>query len=195
LEELVADPTISFPSVADAVSWFEDNHETSEGIWLKIGKGEAGGGTVSYDEALDVALCFGWIDGQKRSLDDSYWLQRFTPRRTRSKWSKRNCGKAEALIACGDMRPPGLREVEAAKKDGRWDAAYHGSATSEVPADLQAALDADPEAAAFFATLSRTNRYAILYRVGDAKRPQTRAARIAKFVDMCRQHETIHPQR
>ena len=149
--------------------------------------------TVSYAEALDVALCFGWIDGQKRPLDDDYWLQRFTPRKPGSKWSKINRGKAEALITAGRMRPAGLREVEAAKADGRWAAAYDGQGTATVPDDLRQALDADEDAAAFFATLNRANRYAILYRIHEARKPQTRAARIARFVAMLRDHQTVHP--
>jgi uncharacterized protein YdeI (YjbR/CyaY-like superfamily) len=140
-----------------------------------------------------VALCYGWIDGQKRPLDEEYWLQRFTPRKARSKWSKINCGKVDALIEAGRMRPAGLREVEAARADGRWDAAYAGQATADVPEDLQRALDADDKAAEFFATLDRGNRYAILYRVQEAKRPETRAKRIEKFVAMLRAHETVHP--
>lgn len=191
----MADPVISFESVDAAVAWFEANHETLDGIWLKIAKRGETESTVSYDEALDIALCFGWIDGQKKPLDDQYWLQRFTPRRARSKWSKRNCGKVETLTAAGSMRSAGLREVEAAKADGRWDAAYEGQSKSTVPDDLRAALDADPEASAFFETLSSVNRYAILYRVGDAKKPETRAARIAKFVTMCHNGETVHPQK
>jgi uncharacterized protein YdeI (YjbR/CyaY-like superfamily) len=191
----VADPTISFATIADATAWFEGNHQTSDGIWLKIAKGAHAGSTVNYGEALDIALCFGWIDGQKKSLDDRYWLQRFTPRRPRSKWSKRNCGKAEDLIAAGAMRAAGLREVAAAKSDGRWDAAYAGPANATVPDDLRAALDADPQASAFFETLNGANRFAILYRIGDAKKPETRAARIAKFVAMCHNHETVYPVR
>ena len=130
---------------------------------------------------------------QKRPLDEQYWLQRFTARKARSRWSKINRDRAEALIATGRMRPAGLGEVERARQDGRWDAAYAGQATAEVPQDLQRALDADPEAAAFFATLDRANRYAVLYRVQDAKREATRAARIEKFVEMLRNHETLHP--
>lgn len=189
------DPTISFSTLANCVAWFEENHESSRGIWLKIAKGVHAGSTVSYDEALDVALCFGWIDGQKRPLDGEFWLQRFTPRRARSRWSKRNREKAEVMIAAGSVRPAGLREIEAARADGRWDAAYEGQKTAAVPDDLRVALDADPEASAFFETLNGANRYAILYRVGDAKKPETRAARIAKFVAMCHNHETVHPQK
>ena len=161
--------------------------------WLKFAKKGAAESTISYRQALDVALCHGWIDGQKRSMDEHYWLQRFTPRKARSRWSKINCAKAEALIADGRMQAGGLREVEAAKADGRWEAAYPGQAKADVPEDLQAALDADPEAGAFFGSLDRGNRYAILYRVHDAKRPETRARRIAMFVAMLHAHETVHP--
>jgi uncharacterized protein YdeI (YjbR/CyaY-like superfamily) len=190
--EVDGQPVIAFATVADCEAWYEQHHGSQPGFWLKIAKGAHAGTTIGYAEGLDVALCFGWIDGQKRPLDDVYWLQRFTRRRARSKWSAVNCAKATALIARGAMRPAGLAEVERARADGRWDAAYSGSRTATVPDDLAAALDADPGAKAFFATLSSANRYAILYRVQDAKRPETRAARIAKFVEMCRNHETIH---
>jgi uncharacterized protein YdeI (YjbR/CyaY-like superfamily) len=138
-------------------------------------------------------LCHGWIDGQARPMDEQYWLQRFTPRTRRSRWSKINRAKAEALISEGRMKSAGLREVEAAKADGRWEAAYPGQADASVPEDLQAALDDDPEAAAFFASLNRGNRYAILYRVHEAKRPETRKRRITTYVAMLHAHETIHP--
>jgi uncharacterized protein YdeI (YjbR/CyaY-like superfamily) len=184
---------VSFPSGEAFAAWLDAEHEQSPGIWLKIAKKEAGVPTVSYDEAVDVALCFGWIDGQKRGLDDQYWLQRFTPRKPRSKWSKINCARADRLIEAGQMRPRGRAEVEAARSDGRWAAAYAGQRSATVPADLQAALDADPVARDFFTTISSQNRYAIIYRVGDAKRPETRAARIAKYVAMLHEHQTIYP--
>ena len=184
---------VSFPSAGAFAAWLDAEHERSPGIWLKIAKKGAGVATVSYDEAVDVALCFGWIDGQKRSLDGQFWLQRITPRKPRSRWSKINCARAERLIEAGQLRPRGLAEVEAARADGRWAAAYAGQRAAAVPADLQAALDADPVAGDFFATISSQNRYAILYRVGDAKRPATRAARITKYVAMLHEHRTIHP--
>lgn len=187
-------PVVSFVSVAAWEEWLTANHAGSDGVWLKIAKKDAAEPTVTYPEALDVALCYGWIDGQKNGLDDVHWLQRFTPRRARSRWSRINRDKAAALIVSGRMRPAGLREVEAAKADGRWDAAYAGQRTVDVPPDLAAALAANSEAEAFFGKLSSANRYAILYRVHDAKRPQTRAERIAKFVAMLAAHETIHPQ-
>jgi uncharacterized protein YdeI (YjbR/CyaY-like superfamily) len=162
-------------------------------VWLELAKKGAEG--IAYPEALDVALCYGWIDGQKRPLDETHWLQRFTPRRARSRWSKINCAKAEALIASGRMRAPGLREIEQAKSDGRWESAYASPKNATVPEDLQRALDEHPRAAAFFETLDRTNRYAVLYRVHEAKKPETRAKRIAKFVEMLNAHETVHPPR
>jgi uncharacterized protein YdeI (YjbR/CyaY-like superfamily) len=162
-------------------------------VWLKLAKKDAPEPTISYAEALDIALCFGWIDAQKRGLDGEYWLQRFTPRRQRSKWSKINTDKAEALIAAGRMRPGGLREVEAAKADGRWDDAYAGQRTITVPDDLAQALAANSAAADFFATISNTNRYAILYRISTVKRPETRARKITQFVQMLAEHKTIHP--
>ncbi|MEO3872807.1 YdeI/OmpD-associated family protein [Nonomuraea sp. B12E4] len=186
-------PTIAFPSRAAFEKWLETEHEVSPGLWLKIAKKESGIPSVSYAEALDVALCFGWIDGQKDKFDAEHWLQRFTPRTPRSRWSKVNRGRAEELIAAGSMRPTGLAQIEKAKADGRWEAAYASQKTATVPDDLQAALDADPAAAEFFATLDSRNRYSILYRVGDAKKPATRAARIEKFVAMLREHQKIHP--
>jgi uncharacterized protein YdeI (YjbR/CyaY-like superfamily) len=192
-EQYQGQPMLAFPDPAAWEEWLAAEHASASGLWLKLAKKGCPHRTVSYAEALDIALCFGWIDGQKRPLDDDYWLQRFTPRKPRGKWSKINCGKAEALIAVGRMRPTGLREVEAAKADGRWDAAYEGQSTATVPDDLRQALDADADAAAFFATLDRGNRYAILYRIQEAKKPETRAARIAKFVAMLHDHQTVHP--
>jgi uncharacterized protein YdeI (YjbR/CyaY-like superfamily) len=185
-------PTLPFESAAAWEAWLEAEHARTDGVWLKIAKKDSGVPTVTYEEAVEVALCFGWIDGQMRRFDERFYVQRFTPRRRASRWSKINREKAERLIAAGRMRPAGLAQVEAAKADGRWDAAYEGARTIAVPDDLQAALDANPKAAAFFATLKGSNRYAILYRVGDAKRPETRAKRIAHFVDMLARGETLH---
>jgi uncharacterized protein YdeI (YjbR/CyaY-like superfamily) len=184
---------VRFPSAGAWQDWLESEHARSDGVWLKLAKQQAPEPTISYAEALDVALCFGWVDAQKRGLDNEYWLQRFTPRRPRSKWSKINTEKAGALIAAGRMRPAGLREVEAAKADGRWDAAYAGQRTITVPDDLAQALAANPAAADFFTTISSANRYAILYRIGTVKRPETRARKIAQFVEMLAEHKTIHP--
>lgn len=150
---------------------------------------------LSYAEALDIALAWGWIDGQKRAHDERAWLQRFTPRRPRSTWSKINRDKAEALIRAGKMQPPGLREVERARQDGRWAAAYDSARTSQVPDDLARALAGNKAAVAFFEMLDGANRYAILYRVQTAKKPETRAARIARFLAMLASHETLHPPR
>lgn len=185
-------PVLPFASRQAWQDWLADNHETSAGLWLKIAKRESGLATVSYAEAVEIALCFGWIDGQKRALDEVHWLQRFGPRRPRSKWSKVNREKAEALIGSGQMRPAGLREVELAQADGRWEAAYEGQRTSTVPPDLAAALADNDAAREFFATISGANRYAILYRVADAKRPETRARRIATYVAMLAEHKTLH---
>jgi uncharacterized protein YdeI (YjbR/CyaY-like superfamily) len=190
-EELAGQSVISFATVAECEAWFAEHHTDHPGFWLKIGKVGAAE-TVNYSEALDVALCHGWIDGQKRGYDETYWLQRFTPRGPRSKWSQRNRDKAEALSKVGRMRPAGQAQVDAAKADGRWAAAYAGQKSATVPDDLAAALAADPQAEAFFATLSGANRYAILYRIHDAKKSETRAARIARFVEMCHNHETVH---
>jgi uncharacterized protein YdeI (YjbR/CyaY-like superfamily) len=163
-------------------SWLERDHERAAGIWVKFAKKGRGIPTVTYAEALDVALCYGWIDGLTRSLDEDYYVQRFTPRRPKSKWSQVNTAKAEALIASGRMKPAGLRQVEAAKADGRWAAAYPPASKLTVPEDLQAELERYPNAKEFFAGLDRQNRTAVLYQLLDAKRPETRARRIAKFV-------------
>jgi uncharacterized protein YdeI (YjbR/CyaY-like superfamily) len=184
---------LGFASPVEWETWLAGAHDTSPGIWLKLAKKESGLASVTYAEALDVALCYGWIDGQKDSLDTTYWLQKFTPRRRRSRWSKVNRDKALALIAAGRMRPAGLREVEAARADGRWDAAYESQRGITVPPDLAAALAANADAAAFFGTLDSRNRYAMLYRIGDAKRPETRARRIAQFVEMLAEGRKIYP--
>jgi uncharacterized protein YdeI (YjbR/CyaY-like superfamily) len=185
-------PILFFSLAAECEAWFEGNHAESDGIWVKIAKKGSGVDSVRYPEVLEIALCFGWIDGQRRALDEAHFLQKFTLRRTRSRWSKINRGKAEALIVAGSMRPAGLAQVEAAKSDGRWEAAYEGQAKAAVPDDLQAALDANPAAAEFFAGLDSQNRYAILYRLQDAKRAETRARRLVKFVAMLEREEKLH---
>jgi uncharacterized protein YdeI (YjbR/CyaY-like superfamily) len=182
-----------FSSAAAWREWLSREGESSPGAWIKIAKKGTAERTVSYAEALDVALCFGWIDGQKNGFDDEYWLQRFTPRTPGSKWSKINTEKAEALIEAGQMELGGLREVERAKADGRWDSAYAGQRSATVPDDLRLALDANPAAAAFFETISSANRYAITYRIGAVKRPETRARKIAQYVQMLAEHKTLHP--
>jgi uncharacterized protein YdeI (YjbR/CyaY-like superfamily) len=186
-------PILPFASAAAFEAWLEREHATAGGVWLKIAKKGSGIASVTHAEALDVALCFGWIDGQKRPFDDAWWLQRFTPRKRASRWSQVNRGKVLALIDAGRMQPAGMREVERARADGRWDAAYPGRHGMTVPDDLQAALDADPAASAYFATLDRANRYAVLYRVQDAKRPATRAKRIERYVAMLAAGEKLHP--
>jgi uncharacterized protein YdeI (YjbR/CyaY-like superfamily) len=185
-------PILLFPGPAEFEAWLEERHGESDGIWLKVAKKGAGETTVTYAEALELALCFGWIDSQKRGFDERYFLQRFTPRRPRGRWSKINREKAEALIAAGAMRPAGTAEVEAAKGDGRWEAAYEGQRTAEAPADLRRALEANPAAAEFFAGLDGANRYAILYRLEEAKKPETRERRLRKFVAMLERGERIH---
>jgi uncharacterized protein YdeI (YjbR/CyaY-like superfamily) len=185
-------PILAFASPADWEAWLTEHHQTSKGAWLKFAKKGSGETTVTYGEALEVALCHGWIDSQKGALNEAFFLQRFTPRGPRSKWSKINRDKVEALTQAKRMRPAGLAEAEKAKADGRWEAAYAGQRTITVPEDLQRELDANPEAAAFFATLSSVNRYAILYRIQDAKKPETRARRIETFIGMLERRETVH---
>ncbi len=184
--------------VEDALAWrawLETHHGAKDSVWLVLAKkGTTEPTTLTYDEALEEALCFGWIDGQGRRRDDATSLQRFTPRRRRSTWSKRNVGIAERLVEGGRMRPAGLAEVERAKADGRWEAAYAGPATIEVPPDLAGALAAEPKAQAAFETLSSQNRYAVLYRVTTAKRQDTRERRIRQFVEMLARGDTPHPQ-
>ena len=186
-------PTLFFASAAEWERWLEDNHALRDGVWIRMAKKDAGIESVRYPEVLETALCFGWIDGRREALDERFFLQRYTPRRPRSRWSRINRESAERLIADGRMRPAGLAEVERARADGRWDAAYDGQKRMAVPDDLQRELDARPRAKAFFAQLSSQNRYAILYRLQDAKRPQTRERRLAKFVAMLEAGETIYP--
>jgi len=183
---------MSFASKAVFTAWLAENHDSSDGIWIKIAKKGSGVESVAVTETLDVALCFGWIDGQRKPFDDKFFLQKYTPRRARSKWSKRNVGLVEKLIEAGEMRAPGHAEIERAKADGRWDAAYDSPANMQVPPDLQAELDARPAAAEFFAGLNSTNRYSILYRLHDAKRPETRARRLEQFVAMLERGETLY---
>jgi uncharacterized protein YdeI (YjbR/CyaY-like superfamily) len=186
-------PVIAFDSPSEWEAWLEGNHATSKGLWLKIAKKGAGVETVTYDQALDVALCYGWIDGQKGAFDDRFWVQRFTPRGPRSKWSRINRDRASELLRRGKLKPAGVAEVERAQRDGRWEAAYESQSNSNVPDDLRAALEQHPKAKAFFDTLDRANRYAILYRLGDAKRPETRARRLAQFVAMLEEGRKLHP--
>lgn len=188
-------PVLSFATPRAWSEWLAAHHASSAGVWLAISKKGARSESVTYAQALEVALAWGWIDGQKDRLDETRWLQRFTPRRAKSPWSKINRAKAEALIAAGAMEAPGLVEVDRAKRDGRWERAYDGAASATMPEDLAAAFARNSAASAFFETLDGANRYAILYRVQTAKRPETRAQRITLFVDMCARRETIHAPR
>jgi uncharacterized protein YdeI (YjbR/CyaY-like superfamily) len=184
---------LRFRSARAFETWLRKNHSASDGVWLEIAKAGAPEATISYPDALEIALCYGWIDGQKKAQDAEYWLQRFTPRRARSMWSKANRERAEALIAAGRMQASGQAEIDRAKADGRWDAAYDSARTAAVPPDLQAALDAHPKARAFFSTLNAANRYAVLWRVQTAKKPETRASRIETLVAMLARGEKLHP--
>jgi uncharacterized protein YdeI (YjbR/CyaY-like superfamily) len=184
---------VSFVDAPGWSRWLASHHASSRGVWLKIAKKGSKSASVAYAEALEAALAWGWIDGQKGKLDDAWWLQRFTPRGPKSIWSRINRGKALALIEAGTMKPAGLAEVERAKKDGRWEAAYDSQSRATVPPDLAEALAANPRAARFFETLESYNRYAILFRIHTAKRPETRAARIEKFVAMLAKHVKVHP--
>ena len=175
------------------LSWLRKNHATSSGVWLRIAKKSARVRSVSYLQAVDAALCFGWIDGQKKGDDESYWLQRFTPRSEKSIWSKINREKAIRLIARGQMKAAGLREVERAKRDGRWDGAYDSPSGATIPADFQSVLNKTPRAKAFFATLDSRNRYAVLFRIQTAKKAETRAKRIKQFAEMLSKHKKVHP--
>lgn len=189
------DPIHTFARAKEWTAWLAKHHTVDGGVLLKIAKKGGQVATLTYAEAVEGALAWGWIDGQKWKLDDDCWLQRFTRRTARSPWSKINRAKAQALIDAKQMAAPGLAEVERAKQDGRWEQAYDSAKTSQVPPDLIAALAANPRAAAFFETVSAANRYAILWRVQTAKKAETRAKRIAQFVEMLAKHETLHPGR
>ena len=186
-------PTLSFKGPDQFKSWLSAHHRSSPGIWLRLMKKTSGLASVSYHEALDVALSWGWIDGQLKPLDAESWLRKFSPRGARSMWSKINREKALALIASKQMQPAGLEEVERAKRDGRWGAAYDSPSNAKVPPDLAAALKKAPRAAAFFETLEARNRYAILFRVQAPKKPETRQRKIQELVLMLERGEKIHP--
>lgn len=186
-----AEPTIAFATQQAWEDWLTAEHERTPGLWIKMAKKSSGVQSITHPEALDVALCYGWIDAQRVGFDDVFFLQRFVPRRRQSPWSQINIGNVQRLTDAGRMQPAGIAEVERAKADGRWDRAYQSQRNAEVPPDLRAALDANPQAADFFATLKGTNRYAVLYRIQEAKRPETRARRIATFVDMLARGETL----
>ena len=185
-------PLQPFASKTKWAEWLAKQHDKSDGVWLKFSKKDSGIPSVTYEEAIDVALCYGWIDGQGKGFDDRYWLQKFTPRRPKSIWSKINTEKAERLIASGEMKPAGLRAIEAAKADGRWEAAYASQKNMTVPEDFQAALDKNKIAKAAFAQLKSAERYSFLFRIHNAKKPETRAKRIQQFVGMLEQGEKIH---
>ena len=186
-------PIKPFASKTTWADWLVQQHDKSAGVWLKLAKKDSGIKSITYEEALDVALCYGWIDGQKKGFNDRrYWLQKFTPRGPKSIWSKINTEKAEKLIAGGEMKPAGLAVIEAARQDGRWDAAYASQKNITIPEDFQAALDKNNKAKAFFATLKSAERYSFLFRIHNAKKPETRAKYIQKFVEMLERGEKIH---
>ena len=186
-------PIRTFEGKKDWAVWLDKNHSTSSGVWLKLARKASGIQSVTYDEALEVALCYGWIDGQRKSHDETSFLQKFTRRGPRSIWSKINTEKAQRLIESGKMKPAGQKAVESAKQDGRWDAAYASQSKAVAPEDLQAELDRNTKAKAFFATLDSRNRYAILHRIHTAKKAETRAKRIEQFVRMLEKKEKIYP--
>jgi uncharacterized protein YdeI (YjbR/CyaY-like superfamily) len=186
-------PIIAFSSQGEWEEWLDANGATSNGLWVKIAKKSSGVDTVSYAEAVESAICHGWIDGQAKSFDERFWLQRFTPRSRRSKWSRINRDKASELMEQSRLKPAGVVQVEQARADGRWDAAYEPPSRMTVPADLQRELDRNPSAQAFFTTLDSANRYAILYRIHDAKKSDTRARRIEKYIAMLSAGEKLDP--
>jgi uncharacterized protein YdeI (YjbR/CyaY-like superfamily) len=188
-------PIIAFGSASEWEEWLAAHGKDSQGVWLKFGKAGAPQPSVAKKDAVEIALCHGWIDGQLQRFDDHHFLTRFTPRRPRSKWSAINRETAERLIAAGRMTPAGLAEVERARGDGRWEAAYAPASRAAPPPDLIAALEASPGARQAFEALDAANRYAILYRIEEAARAETRAVRIAKFVAMLERGETLHPRR
>jgi uncharacterized protein YdeI (YjbR/CyaY-like superfamily) len=185
--------TLDFQDPRAWAAWLAKNYGKSAGVWLRMAKKASGLKSVTHSEALEVALCYGWIDGQAKSGDENTWVQKFTPRGKKSIWSKINCAKALALIEAGKMKPAGLAEIERAKEDGRWDRAYDSPRAASVPEDLQAALDGNARATAFFATLNGQNRYAVLFRIQTAKKAETRARRIQQFVEMLARGEKLHP--
>src|SRR5258706_3685560 len=185
-------PILPFASQKKWAEWLAKQHDKSAGLWLKIAKKGSGISSVTYDQALEIALCYGWIDSQQGSFDEKYFLQKFTPRRPKSIWSKINVEKAERLIKGKQMKPAGLKAVETAKKDGRWEKAYDSQKTATVPNDFQAALDKNNKAIAFFAALNSVNRYAILFRIHNAKKAETRVKRIKQFIEMLEKNEKIY---
>jgi uncharacterized protein YdeI (YjbR/CyaY-like superfamily) len=193
MEERRGLPVIPFADAHAWELWLDEHHESAPGVWLKLARKDAQIASITYAQAVELALCFGWIDGQKGAYDERWWLQRFTPRGTRSRWSRINREKAHELEHAGRLRPAGLREVQRARADGRWEAAYESQSRATIPDDLRLELDRDPAARAFFESLESHNRYAILYRLQDAKRPETRARRLQQFMEMLRAGEKLHP--
>jgi len=185
-------PILPFASKKKWTDWLAKQHDKSPGVWLKIAKRDSGIPSVTYDEAVESALCYGWIDGQKKGFDDKYWLQKFTPRGPKSIWSKINTEKVERLIESGEMRPAGLKSIEAAKNDGRWDAAYASQKNISIPDDFHSALDKNKKAKAFFETLKSAERYSFLFRIQTAKKAETRAKRIQQFIEMLERNEKFH---
>jgi uncharacterized protein YdeI (YjbR/CyaY-like superfamily) len=186
-------PLMAFEDQQAWADWLHTNHATSSGLWIRLAKKTSARRSVSYAEAVEVALCYGWIDGQSKRYNETSWLQKFTPRRSRSIWSKTNREKAERLISQGRMQPAGLAEMDRAKQDGRWDAAYDSPRVAMVPAEFQAALERNPRASTFFRTLNSRDRFAILFRIQTARTPATRTRRIERFIRMLANHEKIYP--
>jgi uncharacterized protein YdeI (YjbR/CyaY-like superfamily) len=187
-------PIKPFASRKSFAAWLDKNHAKSDGLWVKIAKKDSGIRSVTHAEALEVALCYGWIDGQRNRFDDDYFIQRFTPRRTRSIWSAINCAKATALIDSGTMHAAGMREVERAKADGRWAAAYASQATATIPPELERRLRRSAKARKFFESLDSRNRYAVLHRIATSKKPETRERKAEQFFEMLKNGETIYPR-
>ena len=188
-KELLVSP---FPHIEEWENWLKDNHDSAKGIWLKLAKKSSGIPSITYEEAVNEALCYGWIDSHKKGFDDHWWLQKFTPRRPNSIWSKRNREKIEALMAGGKMEPAGLKAVEDAKANGQWESAYDSPNNAAIPDDFQAALDNSPDAKEFYATLNSRNTYAILHRIQTAKKPETRQERIGKMIKMLEKKEKLY---
>jgi len=184
-----------FATQSNWAAWLERNYRKQDGLWLRIAKKDSGLKSVTYPEAIETALCYGWIDGLKRPESEKAWLQRFVPRRPKSLWSKINREKAEVLIACGRMKDPGLEAIKQAQSDGRWETAYDSAKNSKVPPDFRAALDACPKAQAFFEELDGTNRYAVLFRIQTATKPETRARKIEQMVELLKNNKRIHEPR
>jgi len=192
MEMFKESPVLLFKTQNEWRAWLEDNHEQSHGLWLKHVKKSSDKKSVSYEEALQEALCYGWIDSQKQAYNDDYFLQKYTPRGSKSIWSKTNVLKVEALIKMGKLRPAGLAAMNLAKQDGRWDDAYDSSSAMKIPEDFLAVLDKNPKAKEFFGTLNKANVYAFSWRIQTAKNPETRKARIGKFIEMLNKEQKLH---